>query len=269
MPIESAHHQGAEAQPQGDDHGPNSAPPAATSPSTTSTSSATPSSASAASASGTSHYFTMNPKFEAEEIKVFGEMYKKGYIYKGKKPVYWCPHDETALAEAEIEYAEDPCKSIYVKFRVKDDQGKLSKYCALDNLYFLIWTTTTWTHPRQPRYLPERRLRLRPGQGPERRGLHHRQGAHGARRRDRRRRELRGSRRDEGRGVRVHDRHPSAYRPRQRHYPRRPRHARRRHRLRPHRSRPRPGGLRDLPQVRRRGQGPHRHDRPPSTTAAS
>ncbi|HIR54116.1 MAG TPA: class I tRNA ligase family protein, partial [Candidatus Scatomorpha intestinigallinarum] len=92
-------------------------------------------------------YFTMNPKFEAEEIKVFGEMYKKGYIYKGKKPVYWCPHDETALAEAEIEYAEDPCKSIYVKFRVKDDHGKLSKYCELDNLYFLIWTTTTWTIP--------------------------------------------------------------------------------------------------------------------------
>ena len=92
-------------------------------------------------------YFTMNPKFEAEEVKVFGEMYKKGYIYKGKKPVYWCPHDETALAEAEIEYAEDPCKSIYVKFRVKDDLGKLGKYCPLDKLYFLIWTTTTWTIP--------------------------------------------------------------------------------------------------------------------------
>ncbi|MEE0696935.1 MAG: class I tRNA ligase family protein, partial [Oscillospiraceae bacterium] len=92
-------------------------------------------------------YFTMNPKFEAEEVKVFGEMYKKGYIYKGKKPVYWCPHDETALAEAEIEYAEDECKSIYVKFQVKDDLGKLSKYCPLDKLYFLIWTTTTWTIP--------------------------------------------------------------------------------------------------------------------------
>ena len=92
-------------------------------------------------------YFTMNPKFEAEEVKVFGEMYKKGYIYKGKKPVYWCPHDETALAEAEIEYAEDECKSIYVKFQVKDDLGKLSQYCPLDKLYFLIWTTTTWTIP--------------------------------------------------------------------------------------------------------------------------
>ena len=92
-------------------------------------------------------YFTMNPKFEAEEVKVFGEMYKKGYIYKGKKPVYWCPHDETALAEAEIEYAEDPCKSIYVKFRVKDDLGKLAQYGDLSKTYFLIWTTTIWTLP--------------------------------------------------------------------------------------------------------------------------
>ena len=92
-------------------------------------------------------YLTMDPKFEAEEVKIFGEMYKKGYIYKGKKPVYWCPHDETALAEAEIEYSEDPCKSIYVKFRVKDDHGKLAPYCDKDNCYFLIWTTTTWTIP--------------------------------------------------------------------------------------------------------------------------
>ena len=92
-------------------------------------------------------YLTMDPKFEAEEIRIFGKMYEKGYIYRGKKPVYWCPHDETALAEAEIEYAEDPCKSIYVKFRVKDDHGKLSPYCDLANCYFLIWTTTTWTIP--------------------------------------------------------------------------------------------------------------------------
>ncbi|MEG2007875.1 MAG: isoleucine--tRNA ligase [Oscillospiraceae bacterium] len=92
-------------------------------------------------------YRTMDPKFEAEEVRIFGEMYKKGYIYKGKKPVYWCPHDETALAEAEIEYAEDACKSIYVKFRVADDKGKLSKYCDLSKLYFVIWTTTTWTIP--------------------------------------------------------------------------------------------------------------------------
>lgn len=92
-------------------------------------------------------YLTMAPEFEAEEVKVFGEMYRKGYIYKGLKPVYWCPHDETALAEAEIEYQEDPCTSIYVKFRVKDDKGKLAQYCDLSRLYFIIWTTTTWTLP--------------------------------------------------------------------------------------------------------------------------
>ena len=92
-------------------------------------------------------YLTMHPSFEAREIKVFGEMFKKGYIYKGLKPVYWCPHDETALAEAEIEYQEDPCTSIYVKFAVKDDLGKLSQYADLSNIYFIIWTTTTWTLP--------------------------------------------------------------------------------------------------------------------------
>jgi isoleucyl-tRNA synthetase len=92
-------------------------------------------------------YLTMSSEFEAEEVKVFGKMYEKGYIYKGLKPVYWCPHDETALAEAEIEYADDKCRSIYVKFKVKDDKGKLGKFCDLDNTYFVIWTTTTWTLP--------------------------------------------------------------------------------------------------------------------------
>ena len=67
----------------------------------------------------------MDKAFEAEEVKVFGEMYRKGYIYKGLKPVYWCPKDETALSEAEIEYQDDPCTSIYVKFALKDTKGKL------------------------------------------------------------------------------------------------------------------------------------------------
>ena len=92
-------------------------------------------------------YKTMNPSFEAEEVKVFGEMYKKGYIYKGKKPVYWCYTDETALAEAEIEYQDDPCTTIFVKFPIKDDQGKLAQYCDLSKLFFVIWTTTPWTLP--------------------------------------------------------------------------------------------------------------------------
>ena len=80
-------------------------------------------------------YVTLKHEFEAEQIKVFAEMADKGYIYRGLKPVYWCPECKTALAEAEIEYAEDPCHSIYVKFPVTDDLGKF------------IWTTTTWTLP--------------------------------------------------------------------------------------------------------------------------
>ena len=92
-------------------------------------------------------YKTMDPGFEAEEVKVFGEMYKKGYIYKGLKPVYWCPKDETALAEAEIEYKTDKCTSIYVKFRINDDNGVLADVCDLSKTYFIIWTTTTWTLP--------------------------------------------------------------------------------------------------------------------------
>ena len=91
-------------------------------------------------------YKTMNPGFEAEEVKVFGEMYKKGYIYKGLKPVYWCPKDETALAEAEIEYKDDPCTTVYVKFPVVDDLGKLG-HLDLSKLSFVIWTTTIWTLP--------------------------------------------------------------------------------------------------------------------------
>lgn len=93
-------------------------------------------------------YRTLNHEFEAKQIEVFGEMALKGYIYKGLKPVYWCAHDETALAEAEIEYAEDPCNSIYVKFEVTEDNGKLYSLGAVPGkTYFVIWTTTTWTLP--------------------------------------------------------------------------------------------------------------------------
>ena len=93
-------------------------------------------------------YITLNHEYEAKQIQIFSEMACKGYIYRGLKPVYWCPDCETALAEAEIEYAEDPCHSIYVKFRVTDDLGKLSAMGAdIKNTYFVIWTTTTWTLP--------------------------------------------------------------------------------------------------------------------------
>lgn len=89
-------------------------------------------------------YLTLKNEFVASQIEVFGEMAKRGLIYKGLKPVYWCPHCETALAEAEIEYAEDKTKSIYVKFEVKDDKGL---FAGLGKVYFVIWTTTTWTLP--------------------------------------------------------------------------------------------------------------------------
>lgn len=93
-------------------------------------------------------YITLLPEFEAKQIEIFAEMACKGYIYKGLKPVYWCPDCKTALAEAEIEYAEDPCHSIYVKFKVNDDQGKLKALgIEPEKCYFVIWTTTTWTLP--------------------------------------------------------------------------------------------------------------------------
>ena len=92
-------------------------------------------------------YLTLKPEFEAAQIRVFGKMAEKGYIYKGLKPVYWCYTDETALAEAEIEYQDDPCTTIFVKFKVKDDKGKLASLTDLSKTYFVIWTTTAWTLP--------------------------------------------------------------------------------------------------------------------------
>ena len=92
-------------------------------------------------------YLTLKPAFEAKQVEIFGRMAEKGFIYKGMKPVYWCPHDQTALAEAEIEYQDDPCTTLFVKFPVRDDQGKLGGYADLSKTYFVIWTTTPWTIP--------------------------------------------------------------------------------------------------------------------------
>ena len=92
-------------------------------------------------------YITLKPEFEAKQIEVFGEMAKKGHIYKGLKPVYWCPECETALAEAEIEYADDTTVSIYVKFQVRDDKGIFDGVAPKEKINFVIWTTTTWTLP--------------------------------------------------------------------------------------------------------------------------
>lgn len=88
-------------------------------------------------------YVTYDPKMEARQIGVFGDMYKKGYIYKGLKPVYWCTDCETALAEAEIEYKDVTGTSIYVKFPVRDAKGKFDE----KNTFIVIWTTTPWTLP--------------------------------------------------------------------------------------------------------------------------
>ena len=94
-------------------------------------------------------YLTLRPEFEARQVEIFGEMAKKGYIYKGMKAVYWCPEDRTALAEAEIEYAEDECDFIYVRFKLTDDpNGVLAKHnIPLEKAWIVIWTTTTWTLP--------------------------------------------------------------------------------------------------------------------------
>ena len=95
-------------------------------------------------------YLTINPEFEAEQVRVFGEMYKKGYIEKGLKPVYWCASCETALAEAEVEYADISSESIYVRFEF--DKPSTEKINTIVNLggkkvYAIIWTTTPWTIP--------------------------------------------------------------------------------------------------------------------------
>lgn len=96
-------------------------------------------------------YLTINPEFEAEQIRVFGQMFKNGYVEKGLKPVYWCASCETALAEAEVEYADHTSTSIYVRFKFdEEDKQKAFASAGFSNekdLYAIIWTTTPWTIP--------------------------------------------------------------------------------------------------------------------------
>ena len=84
-------------------------------------------------------YYTLSPKYEAEVIRLFAELVEKGFIYRGLKPVNWCKHCQTALAEAEVEYKNKTSPSIYVLFEVKDQKT------FPQNTYFLVWTTTPWT----------------------------------------------------------------------------------------------------------------------------
>lgn len=95
-------------------------------------------------------YLTINPEFEAEQVRVFGDMFKKGYVEKGLKPVYWCASCETALAEAEVEYADHTSTSIYVRFKFDEESTeKINKIVDLGgkDAYAIIWTTTPWTIP--------------------------------------------------------------------------------------------------------------------------
>ena len=89
-------------------------------------------------------YITLKPEYEAEQLKVFKEIYENGYVYKGLKPVYWSPTTETALAEAEIEYKDVESNSIYVKFQGLKD---LTDRLGVDEASIVIWTTTPWTLP--------------------------------------------------------------------------------------------------------------------------
>ncbi|GKQ42842.1 isoleucine--tRNA ligase [Companilactobacillus sp. RD055328] len=87
-------------------------------------------------------YITLQPEFEKEEVKMFGEMVEKGFVYRGKKPVYWSPSSESTLAEAEIEYKDVKSPSLFVAFKVKDGKDLLD-----NDTSFIIWTTTPWTLP--------------------------------------------------------------------------------------------------------------------------
>ena len=92
-------------------------------------------------------YLTMSPEYESATARLFGTFLERGYVYKGLRPVYWCIHDQTALAEAEVEYKEHTSPSVYVKFPLKSDPATIDPALAGKNVFFVIWTTTPWTLP--------------------------------------------------------------------------------------------------------------------------
>ena len=92
-------------------------------------------------------YLTMSPEYESSTARLFGKFLERGYVYKGLRPVYWCIHDQTALAEAEVEYREHTSPSVYVKFPLKSDPAEIDPAIAGKNVFVVIWTTTPWTLP--------------------------------------------------------------------------------------------------------------------------
>ena len=92
-------------------------------------------------------YATMNFPYEARILETFYGFYEKGFVYKGLKPVYWCSHDRTALAEAEVEYATHTSPSVYVRYRLTSDPAALDPRLAGRDVFTIIWTTTPWTLP--------------------------------------------------------------------------------------------------------------------------
>jgi isoleucyl-tRNA synthetase len=92
-------------------------------------------------------YLTMSNHYEAETARMFGRFVERGYVYKGARPVYWCIVDQTALAEAEVEYHQHTSPSVYVKFPLRSDPASIDPALAGRNVFVLIWTTTPWTLP--------------------------------------------------------------------------------------------------------------------------
>lgn len=102
-------------------------------------------------------YLTFQPNFESANVEVFKKLYLNGAVYRGRKPIHWCSHCHTALAEAEIEYADETSPSIYVNFKLNNIPAAFAEAGVdLERAYVLIWTTTPWTRLRTPlcRWVP-------------------------------------------------------------------------------------------------------------------
>jgi isoleucyl-tRNA synthetase len=92
-------------------------------------------------------YATMTPQYESVVLQTFYSFYENGFVYKGLRAVYWCMHDETALAEAEVEYENHTSSTVWVKYALLDDPAKIDAALAGKKLSTIIWTTTPWTLP--------------------------------------------------------------------------------------------------------------------------